>query len=145
MTFAGPAEADIKIIREHFPREFTIADVREKLGWTHAKARQAIVMGVSLDYFHPLVERGVEHEGRLTTYENVEWRKQWITKPWGNSYGRRELGSGQSGQGENVLSVCNGAGEGGDSSHLSNQVRQSVWEAGECPAPNVSGGSQRAE
>ena len=40
MTFYGPAEEDIKKIREEFPRDFTHPQVMDKLGWDKAKARQ---------------------------------------------------------------------------------------------------------
>jgi hypothetical protein len=90
MTFAGPALDDVKTIRRNFPRQFTHEQVMSKLGWTKAKARQAIVMGVSQDYFRIMGEH--DPDTRWVTYENVEWRQQWITSNWGVSdEWRREL------------------------------------------------------
>ncbi len=88
MTFSGPALQDIKTIREHFPRDFTHEQVMEKLGWSKAKTRQAIVMGVSQDYFRIQSE---DPDTRVFSYENTEWRKQWMTSNWGVSDEWREL------------------------------------------------------
>ena len=88
MTFAGPALDDVKIIRKHFPRDFTHEQVVEKLGWSKAKARQAIVMGVSQDYFRILSE---DPDTRFVSYENTEWRQQWMTSNWGVSHEWRKL------------------------------------------------------
>lgn len=89
MTFSGPAQQDVQTIREHFPRDFTHEQVMEKLGWDRAKARQAIVMGVSLDYFRIMGEK--DPDSRWVTYENVEWRRRWITNSWGVSDEWRKL------------------------------------------------------
>jgi hypothetical protein len=89
MTFTGTALEDITRIRQEFPREFTHSQLCEHFGWEKARARQAIVMGVSQDYF-----RIVGAEDSVTqwvTYENVAWRRQWMTKRWGVSDERREL------------------------------------------------------
>ena len=80
MTFVGPALENAHKIRAHFPSTFKHAEVMEKLGWTHAVARQAIVMGVSQDLFRIL---GAENaKTQYVTYENVEWRRNWLCKPW---------------------------------------------------------------
>lgn len=79
MTFFGPAEEDVKKIKEEFPRDFTHPQVMDKLGWDKAKARQAIVMGLSLDYFRVGQE---DKEKRLMVYENAEWRRNWTTRRW---------------------------------------------------------------
>ena len=84
MTFAGPALDNAHKIRAHFPTKFKHAEVMEKLGWEHKVARQAIVMGVSLDLFRIL---GAENaKTQYVTYENVEWRRNWITRPWVSSW-----------------------------------------------------------
>lgn len=91
MTFSGPALQDVYTIRENFSRQFTHEQVMERLGWTKAKARQAIVMGVSQDYFRIVGEQ--DPNTRWVAYENVAWRKEWMTKCWGVSDERRELAS----------------------------------------------------
>ncbi len=88
MSFTGPALQDVQTIREHFPRDFTHEQVMDKLGWDKAKARQAIVMGVSQDYFRILSE---DPGTRFVSYENTEWRQQWMTSSWGVSHEWRKL------------------------------------------------------
>ena len=89
MNYAGTALEDISKIRQAFPRDFTHAQLCEHFGWDKARARQAIVMGVSQDYFRIL---GAEDTTtQWVTYENVAWRKQWMTSNWGVSDEWREL------------------------------------------------------
>ena len=88
MTFAGPALQDVGTIQENFPRQFTLQEVADKLGWDKPKARQAIVMGLSQDYFRSLSEDPVT---RVVIYENTAWRRQWITNDWGISDEWRKL------------------------------------------------------
>ena len=89
MTFSGSALEDVSKIRKAFPREFTHAQLCEHFGWEKARARQAIIMGVSQDYFRIL---GAEDTAtQWVTYENVAWRKQWLTSNWGVSDEWREL------------------------------------------------------
>ena len=89
MTFRGTALEDIAKIRQTFPRHFTHAQLCERFGWEKARARQAIVMGVAEDYFRILGEQ--DPDTRWVTYENVAWRKQWMTSNWGVSHEWREL------------------------------------------------------
>ena len=77
MTFVGPALQDVGTIQENFPRQFTIEQVMAELDWEN-KARQAIVMGLSQDFFRALSE---ERNTQLVIYENVQWRRSWLTKP----------------------------------------------------------------
>ena len=80
MTFVGPALENAHKIRAQSPSTFIHAEVMEKLGWEHKVARQAIVMGVSQDLFRIL---GAENAStQFVTYENVAWRKNWLTRPW---------------------------------------------------------------
>ena len=79
MTFQGPALQDVGTIQENFPRQFTIEQVMAELDWEKNKARQAIVMGLSQDFFRALSE---ERNTQLVIYENVQWRRNWLTKPW---------------------------------------------------------------
>lgn len=88
MTFVGPALQDVGKIQLVFPRQFTLQEVVDKMGWDKPKARQAIVMGLSQDYFRSLSEDPVT---RVVVYENTAWRKQWITNNWGISDEWREL------------------------------------------------------
>lgn len=89
MTFSGTALEDITKIRQAFPREFTHAQLCEHFGWEKKRARQAVVMGVSQDYFR--IVGAEDATTQWVTYENVAWRKQWMTKSWGVSDERREL------------------------------------------------------
>ena len=69
--------------RRHDPRELPrhVHDqqVMAELNWEKNKARQAIVMGLSQDFFRALSE---ERNTQLVIYENVRWRRNWLTKPW---------------------------------------------------------------
>ena len=89
MDYAGTALEDIYAIRQVFPRAFTHAEVMEHFGWEKARARQAIVMGVSQDYFRVMGEQS--EDNRWISYENVEWRRHWITSDWGISDEWRKL------------------------------------------------------
>lgn len=89
MTFSGTALEDISKIRQAFPRDFTHAQLCEHFGWEKKRARQAIVMGISQDYFR--IVGAEDATTQWVTYENAAWRKQWMTKSWGVSHERREL------------------------------------------------------
>ena len=83
MTFFGPALQDVGTIQENFPRQFTIEQVMAELDWEKNKARQAIVMGLSQDFFRATSE---ERSTQLVIYENAQWRRNWLTKPWVSSW-----------------------------------------------------------
>ena len=84
MSFTGPALQDVHAIREAFPRGFTHQEVMDRFDWPQNKARQAIVMGVSQDYFRIL---GAEDQRtQWVTYENAQWRRNWLTTPWVGSW-----------------------------------------------------------
>jgi hypothetical protein len=89
MNYAGTALEDIAAIRQAFPRDFTHSEVMDHFGWGKARARQAIVMGVSKDYFR--IVGAEDATTQWVTYENVEWRKHWITSDWGVSHEWRKL------------------------------------------------------
>lgn len=78
MTFAGPAEQDLDEMLEVLPRDFTLEMVMETTGWPIKKARQAVVMGLSQDRLMPRELEGTSYR----VYENVAWRREWMTKPW---------------------------------------------------------------
>jgi len=78
MTFQGPAELDLRDMLEVLPREFTTEQAMEATGWDIKKVRQAIVMGLSQDRLMPREISGTSYR----VYENVAWRKEWITKRW---------------------------------------------------------------
>ena len=78
MTFAGPAEQDLDEMLEVLPRDFTLEMVMEMTGWPVKKARQAVVMGLSHDRLIPREIAGTSYR----VYENVAWRREWITKRW---------------------------------------------------------------
>jgi len=78
MTFSGPAELDLRDMLEVLPREFTTEQAMEATGWDIKKVRQAIVMGLSQDRLMPRELSGTSYR----VYENVAWRREWITKRW---------------------------------------------------------------
>ena len=77
MTFAGPAEEDLREILRLCPRDFTTEMAMEATGWGIKKVRQAIVMGLSQDR---LMSRDISNSYKV--YENVAWRREWVTKRW---------------------------------------------------------------
>lgn len=78
MTFQGPAELDLRDMLEVLPREFTTEQAMQATGWDIKKVRQAIVMGLSQDRLMPREITGTSYR----VYENVAWRREWITKRW---------------------------------------------------------------
>ena len=78
MTFSGPAELDLRDMLKVLPREFTTEQAMEATGWDIKKVRQAIVMGLSQDRLMPREITGTNYR----VYENVAWRREWITKSW---------------------------------------------------------------
>lgn len=77
MTFSGSAELDLRDMLEILPREFTTEQAMEATGWELKKVRQAIVMGLGQDRLIPR-----DKYKNYKVYENVAWRKEWITKRW---------------------------------------------------------------
>ena len=77
------ASEDLKKILAAFPRRFTIKEVEERFDWSTSRAKQAIVMGQQNDaivvLFQPKNELGVSG---YAVYENLTWRKQWLTRAW---------------------------------------------------------------
>lgn len=78
MSFTGPAEKDLGMMLEVLPREFTTEEAMQATGWDIKKVRQAIVMGLSQDRLIPREISGTSYR----VYENVAWRREWITKRW---------------------------------------------------------------
>ncbi len=83
MTFKGTASEDISRILAAFPRRFTIKEVEEYFQWPTKRVKQAIVMGQSNDAVAVLLQAhnklGVPGEA---TYENLTWRREWLTRAW---------------------------------------------------------------
>jgi len=79
----GTALEDINKILAAFPRRFTIKEVEERFDWSTSRAKQAIVMGQQNDaivvLFQPKNELNVSGHA---VYENLTWRKQWVTRAW---------------------------------------------------------------
>jgi len=77
------ASEDLKKILAAFPRRFTIKEVEEYFEWPTKRVKQAIVMGQQNDaivvLFQPKNELGVSG---YAVYENLTWRKQWLTRAW---------------------------------------------------------------
>jgi len=78
VTFCGPAEEDMAEMLKVLPRDFTTEQAVEATGWEVKKVRQAIVMGLSQDRLMARELSGTSYR----VYENVAWRKEWITKRW---------------------------------------------------------------
>ena len=85
MTFKGTGLDDLQSILRQFPRDFTIEDVTAYFDWPTNRARQAIIAGQQTDILR-LVEdhRGGQAISGYAVYENTQWRKEWITRAWGN-------------------------------------------------------------
>ena len=80
MTFVGTAEKDLSELLEVLPRVFDMKMAVQSTGWNKGKVRQAIIMGTSQDRLMPAARfTNANHDMR---WENVAWRKQWITKRW---------------------------------------------------------------
>jgi hypothetical protein len=96
MTFAGTALDDVNKILAAFPRRFTIKEVERYFEWPAKRVKQAIIMGQQTDaitvLFQAKNEIGVSGEA---TYENVTWRKEWLTRAWRASDGSIMASSGQ--------------------------------------------------
>ena len=79
----GTALQDINRILEAFPRRFTIKEVENYFEWPTKRAKQAIVMGQQFDatvvLFQP--KNAICVSGHAV-YENLTWRKQWLTRAW---------------------------------------------------------------
>ena len=81
MTFNGTALEDIGKIRQAFPRDLHPCPALRAFRLGESESETGIVMGVSQDYFRIL---GAEDATtQWVTYENVAWRKQWMTSNWG--------------------------------------------------------------
>ena len=83
MTFVGTAERDLQEMLEVLPREFDMKIAMQHTGWDKGKVRQAIIMGTSQDRLIP----SARYTNQVNTmkWENVAWRKEWITKAWRKS------------------------------------------------------------
>ena len=89
MTFMGSVTDDLEEILNTFHRTFTIDDVVEKFGWTHGRARQAIVSGQQKDALRTIRERYTNHNvSQMAIYENNRWRAEWIKRAWGPHHER---------------------------------------------------------
>ena len=86
MTFAGPALQDVGTIQEAFPRQFTLQEVADKLGWISPRLDRQLSWGylriISARCLR-ILRRGwlstrTRHggsNGSLTTGDSDEWRK----------------------------------------------------------------------
>lgn len=85
MTFSGSGLHDLQRIIEVFPRDFTIEDVVAYFKWPISRARQAIIAGQQTDLLRVVEETRTPTGGSgYAVYENIRWRKEWITRAWGN-------------------------------------------------------------
>ena len=76
MTFSGSGLHDLQRIIEVFPRDFK---------WPMSRARQAIIAGQQTDLLRVVEETRTPTGGSgYAVYENIKWRKEWITRAWGN-------------------------------------------------------------
>ena len=85
MTFKGTGLDDLQSILRQFPRDFTIEDVTAYFEWPISRARQAIIAGQQTDSLRLLQDhRNGQASSGYAIYENVRWRREWITRAWGN-------------------------------------------------------------
>ena len=85
MTFKGTGIDDLQSILRAFPRDFTIEDVTAYFEWPTSRARQAIIAGQQTDSIRLLEDhRSGQSSSGYAVYENTRWRKEWITRAWGN-------------------------------------------------------------
>lgn len=85
MTFKGSGLDDLEKILHAFPMNFTIEDVTAYFQWPVSRARQAIVNGQQTDILRVIQEtRQPNGTSGYAIYENTRWRKQWLTRAWGN-------------------------------------------------------------
>ena len=86
MTFKGTGLDDLQSILRQFPRDFTIEDVIAYFEWPAKRARQAIVNGQQTDALRTIADIRCSETGGTSyvVYENTQWRKEWITRAWGN-------------------------------------------------------------
>ena len=87
MTFKGSCKSDIEMILTAFPRQFTAKQLEEYFNWPTNRVRQAIIYGQQSDVIRLVVEpksHGSNDNRKvdLSIYENIRWRKEWMTKAW---------------------------------------------------------------
>ena len=63
-------------------RSFTSRDLQEMMGISKSQADAVINFGASQDKIR-VVRRVSSHDPHMTLYELSNWRREWITKPWG--------------------------------------------------------------
>ena len=80
MTFVGTAEKDLSELLEVLPRVFDMKTAVKATGWDKGKVRQAIIMGTSQDRLMPAAR--YTNATNDMRWENVAWRKRWITQRW---------------------------------------------------------------
>jgi hypothetical protein len=80
MTFVGTAETDLGELLEILPRVFDMKMAVQSTGWDKGKVRQAIIMGTSQDRLMPAAR--FTNATNDMRWENVAWRKKWITQRW---------------------------------------------------------------
>ena len=83
MTFVGTAEQDLGELLKVLPRVFDMKMAVQSTGWDKGKVRQAIIMGTSQDRLMPAAR--FTNATNDMRWENVAWRKKWITKAWRTS------------------------------------------------------------
>ena len=80
MTFVGTAERDLSEMLKVLPRVFDMKIAMQHTGWDKGKVRQAIIMGTSQDRLMPAAR--FTNATNDMKWENVAWRKEWVTKRW---------------------------------------------------------------
>lgn len=83
MTFNGSGMDDLHKILGEFPRSFTLLEVTDRFGWPTRRARQAVVNGQQTDTVRLVTEVRSPTGGTAhAVYENTQWRRNWLIKPW---------------------------------------------------------------
>ena len=89
MTFKGSCKTDLEQILTAFPRQFTAKELENYFEWPVGRVRQAIIYGQQTDLVRLIVEPKSmgNNDNRtvdLAIYENVRWRREWMTRAWGS-------------------------------------------------------------
>lgn len=89
MTFKGSCKEDLEQILVAFSRQFTTKELEDYFEWPIGRIRQAIIYGQQSDLVRCVVDpkNHGSNDNRivdLAIYENIKWRKEWMTRAWGS-------------------------------------------------------------
>ena len=87
MELKNNAVGNTQRILDNFPRTFRSKDLKERFGWSDAQIRQALVYAQMNDYIQIVSQpkiygRNDDRRVEFSVYENLRWRKEWVTRAW---------------------------------------------------------------